>query len=314
MKYLITGATGLIGSALVKKLASESAIMVCPVRSIEKARSLFNPMIFNTVQWIETSLEEYLKNLSDNFDFIIHCASPTASKYFVDCPVETLQFNINTTTALLDFACKYVVKGLVFLSSLESYGTVLDDKSAIDEDFQGYVNPMEARSSYNMAKRVCECLCHAYAVEFGVPVKVVRLTQTISPFIAHDDMRVFAQFARQAANGEDIVLHTEGNSSRQYIHVDDAVEAILYVLQKGAPGEAYNAAREDSYISVRNMAEFVQHNFNPQRTVKLQLRDDMGYAPTTKIRLDMHKIRNLGWVAKKGLYEMYRDLILQLKR
>ena len=149
---------------------------------------------------------------------------------------------------------------MVFLSSLESYGTILDDTKGVTEEMQGYVNPMEARSSYNMAKRMCECLCHAYAKEYGVPAKVVRLTQTISPYIASDDMRVFAQFARHAAKGEDIELHTEGTSARQYLYIDDAVEAILCVLYKGEAGEAYNAARKDSYISVRDLAQFVQSN------------------------------------------------------
>lgn len=313
-RYLVTGATGLIGSAMVKKLISDdNADIVCPVRSIDKARLLFRTEVYNAVDWVETSLGDFLSHLSDSFDYIIHCASPTASRFFVEYPVETMQFNIDTTTALLNYSRNNPIKGMVYLSSLESYGTVLDDTNAICEDFQGYVNPMEVRSSYNMAKRICESLCHAYAKEYGVPVKVVRLTQTISPFITESDMRVFAQFARHAAKGEDIELHTEGTASRQYIHIEDAVDAILCVLSNGEPGEAYNAAREDSYISVRDMAQFVQDNFNPSGRVVFHKRDDMGYAPTTKIKLNVDKLRKLGWDAKYGLYDMFREVISHLK-
>lgn len=312
-KYMVTGATGLIGSALVRRLASENVELVCPVRSKEKARKLFDEETFDAVGWIEAPVEVFLREISEDYDYIIHCASPTASKYFVERPVETLQFNIDTTVSILEYARKRSVKGIVYLSSLESYGTILDDTEAVTEDVQGYVNPMEARSSYNIAKRTCESLCHAYAEEYSVPVKVVRLTQTISPNISDDDMRVFAQFARHAAKGEDIELHTEGTAARQYIHIEDAVDAILCVLYKGVAGEVYNAAREDSYISVRDMAQFVQENFNQSGKVVFHLRNDMGYAPTTKIKLSTEKLRNLGWEAKYGLYEMFDSLIRKLK-
>ena len=312
-KYLVTGATGLIGTALVKRLVSKKINLVCPVRSIEKAKSLFEPFVFSCVDWIETPIEEFLRELSEDYDYIIHCASPTASKYFVEHPVETLCFNIDTTVSILDYAKSRTLKGIIYLSSLESYGTILDDTNAITEDVQGYVNPMETRSSYNMAKRTCESLCHAYAEEYGVPVKVVRLTQTISPDISDNDMRVFAQFARHAAKGEDIELHTEGTAARQYIDIDDVVDAILCVLQKGVSGDVYNAAREDSYISVRDMAKFVQDHFNPTGKVVFHLRDDMGYAPTTKLRLSTEKLRSLGWVAKKDLYEMFDSVINRIR-
>ena len=306
---MITGATGLIGSALVKKLSAGGLNLTCPVRNIDKAKSMFEEDVVNKVNWIQTFLEDYLAQLDDSFDYIIHCASPTASKFFAEKPVETMLFNTSTTTALLEYARKHSVKGIVFLSSLESYGTILDDSKAVTENIQGYVNPMESRSSYNMAKRMCECLCHAYAEEYGVPAKVIRLTQTISPHVAEDDMRVFAQFARHAAKGEDIELHTEGTSARQYLYIDDAVEAILCVLYKGQPGEAYNAAREDSYIAVKDLAQFVQQNFNPQGKVVLKHRDDMGYAPTTKLRLDTSKLRALGWEPKYSLYDMFKAII-----
>lgn len=311
-KYLITGATGLIGSAIVRKLSSDGCSLTCPIRNLDKVKAMFSKELYNKVKWVETSLEDYVNSLSEGFDYIIHCASPTASKYFVEHPVETMRFNTEIATALLEYSRHNEIKGFVYLSSLESYGTVSDDSKAIDEAYQGYVNPMETRSSYNMAKRMCESLCHAYAEEYNVPVKVVRLTQTISPFINDDDMRVFAQFARRAAKGEDIELHTEGTAARQYIHIDDAVDAILCVLYKGVAGEAYNAARADSYISVREMAQFVQDNFNPSGRVLYHPRDDMGYAPTTKLRLRTEKLRELGWEAKYGLYDMFKNLITKL--
>lgn len=312
--YLLTGATGLIGSALLRKLVTEGNSVTCPIRNKEKARGLFDGEIYNKVQWIELPLEKYLQDMDKHFDYIIHCASPTASKYFVSNPVETLSFNIATTTAIMEYAKNHSVKGVLFLSSLESYGTVTEGDRLIDEDYQGYVNPLEVRSSYNIAKRTCECICHAYSQEYNVPVKVVRLTQIISSKVAEEDMRVYAQFARSAAREEDIILHTEGTSARQYLYIDDAVEALITVLMKGNSGEAYNVANEETYISIRSMAEFVQKHFNPEHKVVIQKRDDMGYAPVTKLRLSTKKLRDLGWSPRYGLFEMYEALIKELKK
>ena len=312
-KYLITGATGLIGSALLRRLTKEKNIfMTCPVRNMSKVNKLFDDDIINRTNWIESPLEKSLDQLSEHYDYIIHCASPTASRFFVDNPVETMLFNIKTTNSLLKFASNNNVESLVYLSSLESYGSVQDDSIPITEDFQGYVNPLETRSSYNMAKRICESMCHAYFEEYKVPVKIVRLTQTISPYVEETDLRLFALFGRQAAKGEDIILYTKGTSARQYIHIEDAVDAILCVLFQGNAGEAYNAANKDTYISVSDLAEFVQKKFNPTGKVSYHLRQDMGYAPTTKIKLDTSKLESLGWKPKYGLYDMFAALIENL--
>lgn len=311
---LLTGATGLVGSALLRELIRDNNYVTCPVRNKAKAKGLIEKDVFSRICWIETPLEDYLQNLNGNYDYIIHGASPTASKYFVNNPVETLTFNISTTIMILDYAKCHDVKGVIYLSSLESYGTVTDNGNLIREDYQGYVNPLEVRSSYNIAKRTCECICHSYSKEYNVPVKIVRLTQIISSKVADNDMRVYAQFARSAAKREDIILHSEGFSARQYVYIDDAIEAILLVLLKGNDGEAYNVANEETYISVKDMADFVQKNFNPEHKVVIQKRDDMGYAPVTKLKLSTQKLKDLGWSPKYGLYEMYDNLIMELRK
>ena len=258
-KYLITGATGMIGSAIVGRLLKEGSLNVdCPVRDMARVEDMFDSDSRAKVHWIEAPLEVFLRNIPGQYDYIIHCACPTSSSYFVEHPVDTISFSVSTITSLLDYAKVHGVKSIVFLSSLEVYGCISDDSVVVNEDCQGYVNPLAPRSSYNMAKRICESLCAAYHAEYMLPVKIVRLTQTIPSFVRENDMRLYAQFVRHAAKGEDIVLHTDGFSARPYIGMEDAVEAILYVLYHGNPGEAYNAANEDTYISVRDLAKFIQ--------------------------------------------------------
>ena len=309
--YLLTGATGLIGSALLRKLVAEGYSVTCPIRNKEKAKKLFDEDIYDKVCWKEMLLETYLHDIDEHFDYIIHCASPTSGKYMVEHPVETYEFIIESTRALLQYAYKHKVKGMVYVSSLEYYGQNFNE-DIITEDFEGYIEPASPRSSYPLGKRAAEYLCVAYASEYKVPVKIARLTQTFGPGIPADDNRVFAQFARSVINKEDIILHTDGESAKPYCHVFDCVDAILTILDKGNLGDAYNVANEETYISIKDMADFVQKNFNPEHKVLIKKRDDMGYAPVTKLRLYTQKIKNLGWLPRYSLKEMFKDLIISI--
>lgn len=309
--FLITGGTGLIGSALIHMLSAldKEVKIFAPVRNVEKALSMFNDDELTSVSFFECDLSTYDYCKLDNIDYIIHCAAPTSSKFFIEKPVETAEIIIDVTKALLRYAAKHKVKGFVYLSSLEVYGTLLDDTIEVSEDVQGYINPMSVRSSYPMAKRAAENLCCLYAKQYGVPAMVARLTQTTGAGISKDDNRVIVQFARLCAKGQDIVLHTNGESARPYCYITDAITAILYMLLKGEAGEAYNVANEDTYISAKGMAEYLRDNFNPLINVKIELDDNMGYAPTTKLKLSSEKLRRLGWYPSMGLREIFYNLI-----
>lgn len=313
-KFIITGATGLIGSTLIRGLTAlnKNIKIFAPVRNIKKAETMFpeNP---SNIEFIECDLTKFDYASLGNVDYIIHCAAPTASKFFVDHAVETIDTIYSATKVLLDYAKNHSIKGFVYLSSLEVYGTILDDTKPVTEDIQGYLNPLSVRSSYPMAKRAVENLCVAFANEYGVPTKVARLTQTTGAGIAKNDNRIIAQFARLAANGEDIVLHTTGESARPYCYTIDSITAILYILLKGANGEAYNVANEDTYISAKGMADYLKANFNPNIQVKVELGDNFGYAPPTKLRLSSAKLRSLGWQPQYGLKEIFNNLIEYLK-
>ncbi len=307
--FLITGATGLIGSILVRCLLAldEGVKIIAPVRNVEKAKSLFGDDI--RLQIVECNLSSFDYSSLGKVDYVVHCAAPTSSRFFVEKPVDTFNIIINGTQRLLEYAKSEGVKGFAFLSSLEVYGTITDDSLCVSEDVQGYLDPMSVRSSYPMAKRAAENLCALYASQYGVPAKIVRLTQTTGAGISKDDNRVIAQFARCAANGEDIVLHTTGESARPYCYTIDSVSAILYVLLKGKAGEAYNVANEETYISARGMAEYLRENFNHDIDVRVEIADNMGYAPVTKLRLSTSKIQSLGWLPNYDLNRIFRNLI-----
>lgn len=313
-RFLITGATGLIGSTLVRCLLAlnRGVEIFCPVRNLSKAYSMFGNDC-NGLHFVESDLMGYLNSLSEKEEFqhIVHCASPTAGKYMTEHPVETYMLAIDSTRAILEYGRKNDIKGIVYVSSLEYYGQNFDDK-IITEDMQGYLDNTEARSSYPLGKRAAEYLCAAYSYQYGVNVKIARLTQTFGAGVSADDNRVFAQFARSIIAGSDIVLHTKGDSAKPYCYTTDCVSAILYILLKGNNGEAYNVANSETYISIREMAEFLRDNFNPNIRVIVEEHPEMGYAPVTKLHLSTEKLESLGWKPQYDLKMMYERLIKSL--
>lgn len=312
-RFMITGATGLIGSTLVRCLLAlnNGVSITIPVRNKEKAIAMYGADA-SRLNIVECDLMEYCTFLDKEIDYIIHCASPTAGKYMNEHPVETYELAVETTRALLQYARKHTIKGMVYVSSLEYYGQNFDDQ-IITEDFQGYVDATSARSSYPMGKRAAEYLCASYALEYGIPAKVARLTQTFGAGVAIDDNRVFAQFARSVIAGTDIILHTTGESAKPYCYTTDCASAILTILLKGTYGEAYNVANQETYISIRSMAEFLRDNFNPQIKVTVEEHPEMGYAPVTKLHLSSEKLMALGWKPQYGLKEMFKKLMAGMK-
>ena len=312
----VTGATGLIGSLLIRfliEIRESCGIEVRVIgiaRNAEKVKNNFSDP--KLIWFTDVNLEEgKLPDIGD-VDFMLHCASPTASNYFVTHPVETYLTSIQGTNAILEYARSHSVKSIVYLSSLEYYGVVEEERDIYERDF-GRIDPYDVRSSYSLGKRLAESLCFAYFKEYDVPVKVARLTQVFGAGISPSDNRVFAQFARSAIRGETIELHTEGKSAKPYSHTMDTLEAIFYLLFKGKNGEAYNVANPDTYTNIRKFAEMVQLEFNPSKGVEVKLDSSRGYAPDTKLKLNVDKLKSLGWLPHKNLKEMMADLIEYLK-
>lgn len=156
-KFLITGASGLIGSSLIHTLLSLNLgiRITAPVRNCAKAKLKFTDEEIPYIDFIEGNLIEFDYSEILGVDYIIHCAAPTASIFFIKHPVETSEFIYDTTKVLLKYAASSDIKGFVFLSSLEIYGTIIDDNEPVTEDVQGYLDPMSVRSSYPMGKTRC---------------------------------------------------------------------------------------------------------------------------------------------------------------
>lgn len=316
---LVTGATGLIGSMIIKSALCANRLKGCAiklialVRSEEKARKVFGDLLESEYLTLAVGDVTSLPDIGADIDYIIHGASVTSSKDFVEHPVETIRTAMSGTENMLALAKEKNVSGFVYLSSLEVYGVVPEDKEQITETDYGYIDPLSVRSSYSEGKRMVENLCVSYASEYGVPVKIARLSQTFGAGVSYNDGRVFAQFARCIIESKDIVLRTDGSTLRNYCYVGDAVTALLFILLRGEKSKAYNVVNRNTAISIRDMAQLLCDSY-PQSGSHLvfDIAADitkLGYNPKVVIRLDPSALEALGWKPQTDLPEMFDRLI-----
>lgn len=315
---MVTGATGLIGQTLVNALLHRSAVfteditVAALVRNMEKAEKLFSSWLHEKtgLKLIQGSIEN-VPAIADPIDYVIHCACPTESAYFISHPVDTIHTIIAGTQNILELARRKSVEGVIFLSSMEVYGKI-ETEQLLSEDMLGTVDPMSPRSCYPLGKRLAENLCCGYWAQYQVPVVICRLAQTFGPGVQADDKRVFAYMARCAQAGADIELATAGMKKNMYLYTADAVTAILTLLLCGEPATVYNAANPETYCSVKEMAQAVVDRFgHGNMAVKTMVGADAStkYPPDGFLRLDTSRLQKLGWTPSVGLMEMYERMM-----
>lgn len=320
---LVTGATGLIGSVIVKALCSYAQSgtgvrVVAVVRNPEKAKRVFTDYLGQPC--LELAVCDISKEVpqTGHIDYIIHAASITDSKMFVSRPVETIMTLIQGTKNILDLGMLHGIGKMLNLSSLEVYG-VPEGRVEVDEDYVGYIDYTAVRSSYSEGKRMAECLCNSYSSEYGVPVVTARLTQTFGPGVNYHDGRVFAQFARCVIESENITLNTAGRTYRSYCYLRDAAAAIFYILAWGTPREAYNVANKATGITIADMARLLCESTQlGAGKIRVQFNNPgdvaaLGYNPEMRIALNTGKLERLGWRAEVDLEQMYVRMIHDMK-
>lgn len=319
--FVISGATGLIGSLLIKALLccndtyGANNTIIALARSEEKAKALFASAYDRAdVQWVYQDIAMPLPAF-EKVDYIVHTANSTASKYFITNPVETIDSIYAGSKNILELAKQHPESVTVYLSSMEVFGVVEASEERVREKQLGYLDLTSVRSCYSEGKRLVECMIKAYAEEYGVNVKIARLAQTFGAGILPGENRVFAQFAKSALQGQDIVLHTKGDSFGNYCYTRDALNAILLLLTAGENGEAYTVVNESSTMTIADMAALVAKTLGGGKSkvvFDIPQGNVFGYAPKTQLRLSSEKLNALGWQAEVSMEESYTRMVESL--
>lgn len=296
---LVTGATGTIGSfvadALIRFNQKNRAdnIIYLGGRSIEKLKHKFG--IQEKVEFVPYDLNAPI-DFDVHMDYVIHAAGNAHPAAFNAHPVGTIMGNVEGTFRLLEYLRMHGGKRLLYVSSGEVYGQSDVSLESFDESYSGYVDVLSPRSCYPLSKRMTENLCSSYWKQYGIESVIVRPCHTYGPYITETDNRAHAQFFHNALNGEDIVLKSAGTQMRSYNYVADCASALLSVLMRGNPGEAYNLANPQSTLTIAELAEKIAAAGNRKVVFEIpNALDIANQSPIPKQILNSGRIEKIGW-------------------
>ena len=307
---LITGACGLIGSAVIDFIISNR--VACEVyamaRNKAKAEKRFSEYLDDAhFHILEGDVNSHIK-ADVSFHYIVNAASNANPNAYALDPVGTMWTNINGTRNLLEYGKEHGLERFLYVSSGEVYGN--GDVENWKETDSGYIDCMTMRSCYPTSKRAAETLCVAFAHQYGIETVVARPCHTYGPRFTDSDTRAYAQFVRKARNHENIVLKSKGEQYRSWLYVKDCASAILTILLKGDNCEAYNVADENACVTIKELAETIAKIGGTK--VVFDLPDDIekqGFSVIKKAIFDTGKLRQLGWSPIFNLYDALAETI-----
>lgn len=293
---LITGATGMIGSAMVDALrvrnASGANIRILTLcRRKESFERRFGEAD-DVIPLFQDAVEPV--NVDGDINYIIHTAGNAHPLSFSAQPVETLLDSVLSTRNLLELLRRQGHGRLLYTSSGEIYGENPAIENGYAETDFGRIDPVNPRSCYPEGKRAAETLCAAYRAEYGVDSVIVRLCYVYGAPINPANSRADAQFLRCAASGEDIVLKSDGLQQRSYCYLPDAVAGMFTLLLQGESAQAYNIAGDTA--TIRRYAQTLAAHANVQ--LRFDLPPDAekrGYSQVTRAIQRADKLQALGW-------------------
>ena len=302
---LITGASGLIGSCLVEILMERNERnyhVFASGRNLHRLESLFSK--YQLDPFFHLFPFDVCNELVSDIDFhyIVHAASEAAPAAFSSHPVEIIKSNIWGVAHLFDYGRQHHLKRFLYVSSGEIYG--IGEGQPFSENDYGYVDCLQHRSCYPNSKRTAETLCISYQKEYGLDVVIARPCHTYGPHFTEKDNRVYAQFIRNILSGEDIILKSSGEQLRSWCFVVDCATAILYILLKGASGDAYNIADPFSNITINQLAQiFTRIGGKKVIRAEATLEEKASFNKMKQSLFNVEKLSSIGWTVLPGSIE-----------
>jgi UDP-glucose 4-epimerase len=311
LKYLVTGGAGFIGSHLCERLISrgEQAIIL----DNYSTSSISNIGGFQQqVKVVEGNIlnKSLVDELVAESDYVVHLAAALGVLNIVNKPLDSLRTNLQGTEVVLEAANKHK-KPILIASTSEIYGK--NDKVPLNEEDDRIIgHPLKSRWSYSEAKAVDESLAYFYFLENKLPIRIVRLFNTVGPRqVGHYGM-VLPRFVSAALKNEPLQVYGTGEQIRCFCHVEDAVRALLQVMDSDKSiGEVFNIGNNQQ-ISILELAKrVIQITDSKSEIIKIPYTEAYpdGFEDMQRRVPDISKIKNvLGWSPQIGLDQTIKDI------
>lgn len=307
MKYLITGGAGFIGSHLSEALTKRGD-SVTVIDNLSTGKNTFN----SSVEFIEGSIFDrpLMDKLISQSDYVLHLAAAVGVFNIINKPLESLMTNIKGTEIILELCDKYK-KPILITSTSEVYGK--NNEVPLSESSDRVLgSPLLSRWSYSEAKAVDESMAYFYYQEQGLPVRLVRLFNTVGPRqVGHYGM-VVPRFVSAAIKNEPLSVYGSGDQIRCFCHVTDAVRGLLLVMDSDkAVGEVFNVGNNQQ-ISIMELAKKVIEVTGSKSIIEkiaYEKAYPQGFEDMQRRVPDISKIKQvLGWSPEINLDQIIKDI------
>jgi len=323
MQYLITGGAGFIGSHLTDRLIEQG-------HHVHVFDNLSTGQLDNVRHWVDHSRfaltissvlnKHTLGQCIAECDRVVHLAAAVGVERIMDRPVDTILTNVRGTENVLELARHHNVKTLV-ASTSEVYGKAMSKNgggpSLGETDDLTIGATTKRRWAYACSKAMDEFLAQAYHDEHDLPVLCVRFFNTVGPRQSGNYGMVVPSFVERALAGEPLEVHGDGTQTRCFVHVADAVRAMMELLETPTvEGEVFNVGRSEE-ISIRTLAERVRSLVDADADITHVPHEEVygeGFEDMQRRVPDLSKLEaTIGYEPKFSMDEILRDVIDDMK-
>jgi UDP-glucose 4-epimerase len=271
MKFLITGAAGFLGSALANRLAQEGHL----VRGLDDLSTGHPDALLSDVHFTRGDMEDRPKlwTLLQDVDCVYHLAARVAVPESLLYPKEYNAVNVGGTVSLMEAMRDVGVERVVFISSGAVYGD--QQNQPLRED--AVPNP---GSPYAVSKLASEYYIRTIGRLWGIDTVSLRVFNAYGPgqHLPASHPPVIPNFLRQAVRGGSIVIHSDGNQTRDYVFADDVVDAMVIAATASSIRDLVINVGSGTETTIRSLVQLIQKLTNTRAELIFNPRSSPGVA------------------------------------
>lgn len=294
-KILITGVTGFIGSAFLKRYANlhpESTVVgLCRsdfTRNFSRIKTFLEH--YPNVLLVYGDMTQDISGICEGITHVFNFAAKTFVDHSIRDAKPFIDTNFTGTYKLLEDARKHKVERFYQISTDEVYGQIL--QGAYKEDA-----PLNPRNPYAAAKAAADCLVQSYAHTYGMHVTVTRTENNYGEY--QDPQKAIPTFIRHAIADKPLPVYGDGKHVRQWLNVHDHVYALLFLMNKQyESGQIFHVAGNQELTNIELAQKILTFCQKPNDMIKFI--DDHNIRPghDRRYALDCSKMNQMGWKAK----------------